>query len=138
MQTYKPVLEIGVRPLVAQCFARSVLSCFLLSMLACGGSLSATNGGGPSPTPTPTPTPPSSIALNWNASTSANVTSYNVYRSTIAVGPYTKIAANTSQTTYVDSDIQPGGTYYYVVTAVNSSGLESQPSNQATVSIPSQ
>ncbi len=39
-------------------------------------------------------------------------------------------------TTYVDSTVQSGTTYYYVVTAVSSSGAESSYSNQATAVVP--
>jgi fibronectin type 3 domain-containing protein len=38
--------------------------------------------------------------------------------------------------TFVDSGVTSGVTYYYVVTAVDSSGTESSYSNQATAAIP--
>ncbi len=41
-----------------------------------------------------------------------------------------------SSTAYTDSTVQSGTTYYYVVTAVDSSGSESNYSNQATAVIP--
>ena len=40
------------------------------------------------------------------------------------------------QTTYVDSTVQTGVTYDYVITSVDSSGLESAPSNEVTATIP--
>ena len=40
-------------------------------------------------------------------------------------------------TTYTDSNVQSGTTYYYVVTSVNGSGIESAFSNQATAVVPS-
>lgn len=77
--------------------------------------------------------------LSWTASTSSNVSYYNVYRGTTSGGPYNKIGsttANSGATTYTDSSVQAGQTYYYVGTAVDTSGNESGYSNQATASIP--
>jgi fibronectin type 3 domain-containing protein len=39
-------------------------------------------------------------------------------------------------TTYIDTTVQAGQTYYYVVTAVDSSNVESAYSNQASATIP--
>ena len=78
----------------------------------------------------------STVALTWTASTST-VSGYNVYRGTTSGGPYsTKL--NSSLVTvvnYSDSTVTSGQTYYYVVTAVNSSDVESVDSNQATAQI---
>jgi Abnormal spindle-like microcephaly-assoc'd, ASPM-SPD-2-Hydin len=81
--------------------------------------------------------PPShSAALSWTASTSA-VIGYNVYRGTASGGPYTKLNSSViSATNYTDSTVQAGQTYYYVVTAVNSSDVESVYSNQVSATIP--
>jgi fibronectin type 3 domain-containing protein len=76
------------------------------------------------------------VSLNWNASTSS-VVGYNVYRGTIASGPYpTKVASTVPSTDYTDSSVSSGTTYYYVVTAVDSNNNESAYSNQATAVIP--
>lgn len=75
--------------------------------------------------------------LNWVASNSPQITGYNAYRATQSGGSYTKV--NTSlitATTYNDYGVQSGQTYYYVVTAVNSSNLESVYSTQASTTIP--
>lgn len=77
--------------------------------------------------------------LSWTASTSPNISYYNVYRGTASGGPYSKIGsttANSGTTTYKDTVVQAGQTYYYVGTAVDSSGNESGYSNQATAAIP--
>jgi fibronectin type 3 domain-containing protein len=72
------------------------------------------------------------VKLSWNASTTAGVTSYNIYRSTISGGFYGLIGSTTA-TTYTDN---PGvGTFYYVATAVDPSG-QSVKSNQATAVVP--
>jgi Abnormal spindle-like microcephaly-assoc'd, ASPM-SPD-2-Hydin len=77
------------------------------------------------------------VTLNWNASTSADVVGYNVYRGTTSGGPYTKINTSLVQgTTYTDTTVQKCVTYYYVTTAVNSSGLESAYSNETVAAVP--
>jgi len=80
---------------------------------------------------------PHSVALNWNASTSSNVVGYNVYRGTVSGGPYAQInsALNTG-TNDMDTTVQSGHTYYYVVTAVDSNGSESVFSTQVQAAIP--
>ncbi|WP_281888438.1 hypothetical protein [Paenibacillus sp. YYML68] len=67
--------------------------------------------------------------LSWTSSSSA--TSYHIKRSTTAGGPYMSIATNVTGTTYSDTAVTHGTTYYYVVTAVNSYG-ESVHSNEAS------
>jgi hypothetical protein len=77
------------------------------------------------------------VNLTWTASTSQNVTGYNIYRGTTSGGPYTKInSALDASTNYTDSTVVNGQTYYYVTTAVNSSNEESTYSNQAQAVIP--
>jgi len=67
-----------------------------------------------------------SVSLSWTASTSPNVAGYNVYRGTTAAGPYTKVNSTVvAGTTYTDATAQPSQTYYYVLTAVDSSNNES-------------
>jgi hypothetical protein len=79
---------------------------------------------------------PHSVTLNWTASTST-VTGYNVYRGTLSGGPYTLLNSSQDTTTqYQDTSVQSGQTYYFVVTAVNSSDVESAYSNQVSATIP--
>ena len=68
------------------------------------------------------------VSLAWTASTAA--TSYNVKRAATNGGPYTTVASPAG-TTYTDTTVTNGTTYYYVVTAVSASG-ESANSNQAS------
>jgi fibronectin type 3 domain-containing protein len=77
-----------------------------------------------------------SASLTWSASTSSGVAGYDVYRSTVAGGPYTKITSSVSGTTFSDSTVQPGTVYYYAVTAVSTSGVESTYSNEVVATIP--
>jgi fibronectin type 3 domain-containing protein len=80
--------------------------------------------------------PPHSVDLTWNASTSV-VVGYNVYRGTTSGGPYSKINSSLDgSTAYTDSTVQAGQTYYFVTTAVDSTGAESVYSNQVTAVIP--
>ena len=77
-----------------------------------------------------------SVTLTWTASTST-VTGYNVYRSTVSGGPYTKLTSPpVAPLTYVDSAVQAAQTYYYVVTSVDSSGVESTDSAEVSATVP--
>ena len=67
-------------------------------------------------------------SLTWNASSGA--TSYNVKRATTNGGPYTTIASPAG-TSYTNTGLTNGTTYYYVVSAVNGVG-ESANSSQAS------
>jgi hypothetical protein len=79
---------------------------------------------------------PYSVGLNWTASAST-VSGYNVYRGTTNGGPYTKLNSSLiTSLSYTDNTVSSGETYYYVSTSVNSSGVESSYSNQATAVIP--
>ena len=76
------------------------------------------------------------VTLNWGASTST-VSGYNIYRSTVSGGPYTKQNSSLiSTTSYTDSSVQAGQTYFYVVTSVDSTGTESTFSNEVSATIP--
>jgi Abnormal spindle-like microcephaly-assoc'd, ASPM-SPD-2-Hydin len=84
-------------------------------------------------------TAPSSHAvdLRWNPSPS-DVVGYNVYRASASGGPYTRVnPVVTPSTSYVDNSVQGGTTYYYVSTSIESSGSESEYSNQMQAVIPS-
>ena len=76
------------------------------------------------------------VSLSWTASTST-VSGYNVYRSTTTGSGYVKINSSlVSGLTYTDSNVTSGTNYYYVTTAVDSSGNESEYSNLASAAIP--
>jgi hypothetical protein len=77
-----------------------------------------------------------SVGLNWTASVST-VSGYNVFRGTTNGGPYTKLNSSLITTlSFTDNTVTSGSTYYYVSTSVNSAGVESGFSNQATAVIP--
>ena len=77
------------------------------------------------------------VILSWQASSSANVTSYDVYRSTVSGGYYGLVGSTAGVLSYADTTVQSGTTYYYVVTAVNSQGEQSGYSNQVVATVPS-
>jgi fibronectin type 3 domain-containing protein len=61
------------------------------------------------------------VTLTWaigTQPTGTTVTGQNVYRSQTSGGPYTQIASINSTTTYTDSTVTSGQTYYYVLTNV--------------------
>ena len=66
-------------------------------------------------------------SLSWKAPL-AGATSYNIKRSTSFGGPYTTIQTGVTTTSYLNTGLTVGQTYYYVVSAVN--GSESGNSNQ--------
>jgi hypothetical protein len=77
-----------------------------------------------------------SVGLSWDAS-SSSIVGYYVYRSSKPSGPYARLnTSSTPNTSYSDATVADGQTYYYVVTAVNSSNIESTDSNQVSATIP--
>lgn len=68
------------------------------------------------------------VSLNWTASTGA--TSYHVKRATTSGGPYTQTGSATT-TGYLDVGLTNGTAYFYVVSAINTSG-ESTNSSQVS------
>jgi VCBS repeat-containing protein len=78
-----------------------------------------------------------SVTLNWDDNGEPNLASYTVYRKE-TTGSYTAIATNVSLSTYVDSGLTNGTSYYYVVTAVDFEGNESANDNElfATPQVP--
>ena len=116
-----------------------LIAASFLILQSCGGS---GYGGGQKVYPPSAPTGLAATAgnqqvnLTWTASSGA--TSYNVKRGTASGGPYTTISSP-GTTSYADSSVTNGTTYYYVVSAVNSggeSGNSSQVSATPTVAPP--
>jgi len=109
------------------------------------GSPITTNFGSSSTPPAPpAPTAPSApqnlvatagnknVALSWSAPSSnggSSITSYNVYRGTSSGSE--SLLTTTTSTSYTDTGLTNGVTYYYTVAAVNSVGTSSQ-SNEAS------
>lgn len=72
------------------------------------------------------------LDLDWADNSEPDLAGYNVYRSTASGGPYSQVASLVTTSSYTDSGLTDGTTYYYVVTAVDTSFNESGFSNQAS------
>jgi mannan endo-1,4-beta-mannosidase len=68
-------------------------------------------------------------SLSWTASSGA--TSYTVKRATTSGGPYTDVATGVTSTSYTNTGLTNGTTYFYVVSATNSAGTSAN-SSQAS------
>ena len=69
------------------------------------------------------------VSLDWDNNTEADLAGYNVYRSTTSGTGYA-IIETTTVSEYTDTDLTNGTTYYYVVTALDTSNNESGYSNE--------
>jgi len=101
-----------------------------------GIGAAATTGGVPfAPTGLTATAGNAQVTLSWNSSTGA--TSYTVLRSTTGGGAYNSVVTGLTATTYTDTGLTNGTTYYYVVQAVTAAGTSGN-SNQvsATPSAP--
>ncbi len=77
----------------------------------------------------------SSVTLAWNASTSTDVTAYNVYYG-VASQTYTNMLPAGNVTNATVSGLVQGATYYFSVTALDAIGLESPHSNEISYTVP--
>jgi hypothetical protein len=78
-----------------------------------------------------------SVVLSWVPGDSTPVFFYNVYRASVSGGPYTLLNSLPITTTqFVDTTVQAGQTYFYVVTAVNINVIESIYSAEISATIP--
>jgi hypothetical protein len=75
------------------------------------------------------------VTLNWQASVSA-VIGYYVYRGTSMEALSRLSSSMDSSTSYTDSGVPGGQTYYYAVTAVGTGYVESAPSSPISVVVP--
>ncbi|MBZ5680067.1 MAG: hypothetical protein LAO24_08175 [Acidobacteriia bacterium] len=83
------------------------------------------------------PSGPYSFGLSWHPSATAGVVGYNIYRSSRSGGPYLKLnSAPLVTLSYEDQTVTLGSTYYYVTTAVSSTGVESTRSNEVRQTVP--
>lgn len=110
---------------------------------------SAENGHGPARSPAPDHLAGAvqnhKVKLTWGVSVPASkssrdaVVGYNVYRSTATHdrNPKRITSKPCPGTTYTDAEVEAGKTYFYVTRGVTADGVESGPSNEIKVVIPS-
>jgi fibronectin type 3 domain-containing protein len=78
----------------------------------------------------------SSATLTWTANTETDMASYRIYQTTtqgVYGAPIATVPAGTA--TYTVTGLPLGSTYFFRITAVDSSGNESLPSNEVSKSI---
>ena len=99
------------------------------------GSLKATSPIGLLATTTaPTATVSTGQAVvAWT--TVSGATAYDVLRATVSGGPYTAVATSVTTTSYLNTGLTSGTTYYYVVMAYGTTG-ESVNSSEVTATAP--
>jgi hypothetical protein len=89
---------------------------------------------------TTTPTPTGSVNLAWNADAATtnpgtNTVGYRLHTGSIS-GTYTQTTTLGNTTTATVSNLKSGSTYYFVVTAYNSAGVDSPYSNEVSYKAP--
>ena len=74
--------------------------------------------------------------ISWTANTEADLAGYNIYRSQTSGSGYIKVNGPlVTGTQFTNYALLRNNTYYFVVTAVDKAGNESQYSNQSSVTI---
>lgn len=109
---------------------RLIACCFVLVMV----SLELTGCAvGPHAAAPPT----GSVTLQWDPNTEPDLAGYKVYSSTLS-GLYGDPIATLppSVTTYQSTGLAKGVTYFFVVSAYNTQGIESPPSEEVARTIP--
>lgn len=97
----------------------------VIGLALCTGCSDSDDSTKPTPAPAAptglsvTATSMTSLTLDWDAADGAN--EYNLYRSAALVGGYTRVYAG-EDTSYEDTGLLYGATYYYQVSAENSGG----------------
>ena len=124
------------------------LGCFIGALVGCGGfrsSSSAGGSGGQSVTPPPSGPCKTQLTVSWTAPTTntdgsplTNLAGFNIFYGLKVNGGVNYVnqinIPNKATSSYVISNLQPN-TYYFVMTAYNTYGAESVPSNTVSGTI---
>jgi hypothetical protein len=137
VSTVAGFVGVGTYPLItgatgisAANFALSTVPTgYTFALSAAGSTLSLVVSGPAAPTGLVATGTDGQVALNWNASSGA--TSYTIRRSTTSGSGYSVTGGTTVETSFSDTTVTNGTTYYYVVTATNLGGASGN-SNQAS------
>jgi hypothetical protein len=91
-----------------------------------GQSAATASPSAPSPNPTTTQSASRSVTLDWNPNTEQDLAGYKIYVTT-ASGAYGGAfgTAPANATSFVVNGLQPGVTYFFVITSFDTSGNES-------------
>ena len=80
------------------------------------------------------------VDVTWSPVSSPTLAGYYVYRGNGTAGQYSRLTITpipkAAPTAYRDSSVQPGRTYFYTVTSVNTTGAESGYAQAFSVTIP--
>jgi len=114
------------------------LAALTAALAACGGGSDgggapAAQGGGTPPQGGGPATGTQTLTLDWDGNTEADLAGYRIYRSTVS-GSYQAAIATVppGTTTYTATGLQSRTTYFFVVTATNTSLGESVHSNEVS------
>jgi hypothetical protein len=119
-----------VRRLSAR-YSRTLLLSAMASLLAaCGG------GSGSAPAGAATPASAAVALLTWDAVADPNVGGYRVYYGTTSRAYTQTVTVQRDTQTYTPTGLDSGVTYYFSVTAYDSSNVESGFSNEVSTNIP--
>src|SRR5207244_10738424 len=79
------------------------------------------------------------VDVTWSPVSSPTLAGYYVYRGNGTAGQYSRLTITpipkAAPTMYRDSSVQPGRTYFYTVTSVNTTGAESGYAQASSVTI---
>ncbi len=72
----------------------------------------------------------SRVVLTWTGATEDDLLGYNVKRAEVSGGPYETVGTAVPETTFNDTTVVNGTTYFYIVTSIDTTGNESDPSGE--------
>jgi fibronectin type 3 domain-containing protein len=72
------------------------------------------------------------VSLDWANNSESDLAGYNVYRATSSGGYGSALVSGLTSSSYTDNAVTNGTTYYYIVTAVDTSSNESPDSAEAS------
>ena len=129
LSTARPLSELA-----GKCTTGGMLNAYDALNSGGGGG----GGGGGDTTPPSAPSGLSatagdgSVALDWGNNGESDLAGYRVWRSTSSGSGYSAVSGLLSASDWVDAGVSNGTTYYYVVTAEDTSGNVSDASGEAS------